>query len=61
MLPDVEVAVTAMVRRWQCELLDVQQKYGFELVEDMAVDYLEFTQVIYFILEVLRGASNIRV
>ena len=33
-LPGVEVAVRAMVRRWQCELLDVQQKYGFELVED---------------------------
>ena len=33
-LPDVEVAVTAMVRRWQCELLDVQQKYGYELVDD---------------------------
>ena len=34
MLPDVEAAVTAMVRRWQRELSDVQQKYGFELVED---------------------------
>jgi hypothetical protein len=33
-LPDVEAAVTAMVRRWQRELSDVQQKYGFELVED---------------------------
>ena len=33
-LPDVEAAVTAMVRRWQCELLNVQQKYGFELVDD---------------------------
>jgi hypothetical protein len=33
-LPGVEVAVRAMVRRWQCELSDVQQKYGFELVED---------------------------
>ena len=27
----------------------------------MAVEYLEITQVLYFILEVLRGASNIRV
>ena len=34
MLPDVEAAVTAMVRRWQRELCEVQQKYGFELVED---------------------------
>ena len=33
-LPGVEVAVRAMVRRWQRELSDVQQKYGFELVED---------------------------
>ena len=33
-LPGAEVAVRAMVRRWQCELLDVQRKYGFELVED---------------------------
>ena len=33
-LPDVEAAVTAMVRRWQRELCEVQQKYGFELVED---------------------------
>ena len=29
--------------------------------EFMAVDYLELTQVFYFILEVLRGASNLRV
>ena len=33
-LPGVEVAVGAMVRRWQRELSDVQQKCGFELVED---------------------------
>ena len=34
MLPDVEAAVTAMVRRWQRELFEVQQQYGFDQVDD---------------------------
>ena len=33
-LPGVEVAVGAMVRRWQRGLSGVQQKCGFELVEE---------------------------
>ena len=33
-LPDVEAAVTAMVMRWQRELLVVQQQYGFDQVDD---------------------------
>ena len=33
-LPDVEAAVTAMVRRWQRELFEVQQQYGFDQVDD---------------------------
>ena len=34
MLPEVEAAVTAMVMRWQKELLVVQQKFGFDQVDD---------------------------
>jgi len=33
-LPDVEAAVTAMVRRWKRELFEVQQRYGFDQVGD---------------------------
>ena len=33
-LLNVEGAVTSMVRRRRSEVLDVQQKYGFELVDD---------------------------
>ena len=33
-LPDVEAAVTAMVRRWQRELFEVQQQYRFDQVDD---------------------------
>ena len=33
-LPDVEAAVTAMVRRWQRELLEVQQEFGFDQVDE---------------------------
>ena len=31
------------------------------MLDFMAVEYLEITQVLYFILEVLRGASILRV
>ena len=33
-LPDVEVAVTTMVQRWQLELIAVQQEFGFGEVDD---------------------------
>ena len=33
-LSGVEVAVTAMVRRWQRGLFEVQQRYGFDQVDD---------------------------
>ena len=33
-LPDVEAAVTAMVTRWQRELLEVQQEFGFDQIDE---------------------------